>query len=162
MTSRPTKPPGWCNEARLGASPSLPRPTAAAVKSRPFANEHAKGLDDDSWYDFITRCQMKEVLVNPTVMVKKLIAVIGQIQVDSGLECPPLTGTTKPVNNVPEFDSKVWPVATTILSQEIGARIPDDVNIFIDEATKLPRSIDEIAVSVCEWLKRQAAKGATE
>jgi hypothetical protein len=30
------------------------------------------------------------------------------------------------------------------------------VNIFIDDATKLPRSIDETTVFVCELLKKQA------
>jgi hypothetical protein len=91
---------------------------------------------------------------------EKLIAILGQIQVDSGLECPPLTGATKPVENLPRFDSKVWPVATTILATEIGASIPNDVNIFVDDATKLPRSIDETATFVCELLKKQAEKEA--
>ena len=55
----------------------------------------------------------------------------------------------------------VWPVATTILSTEIGAPIPNDVNIFVDETTKLPRSIDETAAFVCELLKKQTDKEAT-
>ena len=67
---------------------------------------------------------------------------------------------TKPVENIPKFDSKVWPVATTILSIEIGATIPNDVNIFVDETTKLPRSIDETAAFVCELLKKQTEKEA--
>ena len=96
--------------------------------------------------------------MDPATLKEKLIAVLGQIQTDSGLECPPLTGATKPVGNIPKFDSKVWPVATTILSTEIGAPIPNDVNIFIDDKTKLPRSIDEAAAFVCELLKKQAEK----
>lgn len=91
-------------------------------------------------------------------MKEKLIAVLSQIQADSGLECPPLTGATKPVENIPKFDSKVWPVATTILSSEIGASIPNDVNIFVDETTKLPRSIDAMVIFVCELLKGQTEK----
>ena len=39
---------------------------------------------------------------------------------------------------------------------QIGAPIPNDVNIFVDQTTKLPRSIDEIAVFVCEMLKKRA------
>ena len=96
--------------------------------------------------------------MNPATLKEKLIAVLGQIQADSGLECPVLTGTTKPVENLPKFDSKVWPVATTILATEIGATIPNDVNIFVDETTKLPRSIDETAAFVCELLKKQSEK----
>jgi hypothetical protein len=90
----------------------------------------------------------------------KLIAVLSQIQSDSGLECPPLTGAIKPVDSIPKFDSKVWPVATTILSNEIGAAIPNDVNIFVDDITKLPLSIDETVALVCELLKKQAEKEA--
>jgi hypothetical protein len=98
--------------------------------------------------------------MDPVTLKQKLIAILSQIQVDSGLECPPLTGATKPIENIPKFDSKVWPVATTILATEIGASIPNDVNVFVDENTKLPRSIDEIAAFVCALLKRQAGKGA--
>ena len=97
--------------------------------------------------------------MSPAKLREKLITVIGQIQVDSGLECPQLTGTTKPVDTVAGFDSMVWPVATTILSTEIGAPIPNDTNIFVDETTKLPRSIDETAAFVHELLKKQPERG---
>ncbi len=93
--------------------------------------------------------------MDPVTLKETLIVVIGQIQANSGLECPPLTGATKPVETIPKFDSKVWPVATTILATEIGKTIPNDVNIFVDETTKLPRSIDETAIFVCELLKKQ-------
>lgn len=96
--------------------------------------------------------------MDPAALKDKLIAVLGQIQADSDLECPPLTGTTKPIESLPKFDSKVWPVATTILATEIGATIPNDVNIFVDETTKLPRSIDEMATFVCDLLKKQSEK----
>ncbi len=63
--------------------------------------------------------------MDPATLKEKLIAVLGQIQADSGLDCPPLTGATKPAENIPKFDSKVWPVATTILATEIGAHDPE-------------------------------------
>ena len=91
---------------------------------------------------------------------QKLIAVLRQIQADSSLDCPPLAGNTKPVEDLPGFDSKVWPVATTMLATEIGATIPNDVNIFIDETTKLPRSIDETAIFVCNVLKKHSEQEA--
>jgi hypothetical protein len=99
--------------------------------------------------------------MEPAALKEKLIAVLGQIQADSGLECPSLTGATKPIDNLPKFDSKVWPVATTILATAIGATIPNEVNIFVDETTKLPRSIDETAAFVCELLKKQSEKEAS-
>jgi hypothetical protein len=36
--------------------------------------------------------------------------------------------------------------------------IPNDVNIFVDERTKLPRSIDQTVTFVCELLKKQSEK----
>ena len=98
--------------------------------------------------------------MNPTLVKEKLISVLGQIQADSGLECLPLTGTVKPIEDLPKFDSKVWPVATTILATEIDAAIPNDVNIFVDQTTKLPRSIDETVVFVRDLLKKQSEREA--
>jgi hypothetical protein len=103
---------------------------------------------------------MKEMPMDPATLKEKLIAVLSRIQADSRLECPALTGATKPVENLPKFDSKVWPVATTILATAISATIPNDVNIFIDETTKLPRSIDETVAFVCDLLKKQSEKEA--
>ena len=91
---------------------------------------------------------------------EKFTTVLSQIQADSCLECPPLTGNTKPVEALPGFDSKVWPVATAMLATEIDAMIPNDVNIFVEEATKLPRSIDEIVVFVCDLLNKQSQQEA--
>lgn len=98
--------------------------------------------------------------MDPAIVKETLIKVLSQIQTDSGLECPPLTGAIKPVENLPKFDSKVWPVATTILATEINAEIPNDVNIFVDEATKLPRTIDETAAFVCHLIKKQSEQEA--
>ena len=87
--------------------------------------------------------------MDPVILKETLIAVIGQIQANSGLECPPLTGATKPAENIPKFDSKVWAVAATILATEIGKTIPNDVNIFVDKTTKLPRSIEQSSSANC-------------
>ena len=54
-----------------------------------------------------------------TAPESRLIAVLRQIQGDSGPECPPLTGATKPLENLPKFDSKVWPIAPTIHAKSI-------------------------------------------
>lgn len=93
--------------------------------------------------------------MDPDIVQKKVIDTLCQIQADSNLECPPLTGINKPTEDLANFDSIVWPVATTILATEIGVAIPDDTNIFINEITKLPRSIDEIAALLCDLPKNQ-------
>ena len=61
-------------------------------------------------------------------------------------------------NNAGRQYPKIWPVATTILSIDIDTEIPNDVNIFIDCTTKLPRSIDEIVAFMCESLKKETWK----
>lgn len=84
---------------------------------------------------------------------EKLIVVLQEIQRDSGLTCPNLTGANRPIADLPMFDSMVWPVATTLLAGALAATIPDEQNIFIDSKTKQPRSIDEIAVFVAELVQ---------
>jgi hypothetical protein len=93
--------------------------------------------------------------MDPAAVKEQLIAVITQIQVDSGLDCPILTGSTRPVGGVSKFDSKIWPVATTILATAIGVKIANDVNLFVNDDTKMPRSIDETAAFVCRLLAKQ-------
>ncbi|NKC11836.1 MAG: hypothetical protein GKR94_06430 [Gammaproteobacteria bacterium] len=97
----------------------------------------------------------------PATLKKKLIAVLEQIQIDSGLECSRLDGAVKPVEGIPQFDSKVWPVATTILAVEVGVAIPNNMNIFVDEVTKLPRSIDEIVVAISSLMQNTEKEVAT-
>ena len=96
--------------------------------------------------------------MNPSEVKERLAAVLRNIQVNSGLECPRLTGETKPVGDIPEFNSIVWIVAITLLSIETNVLIPNDVNIFIDENTKQPRSIDETTDFVCELAAKQPKK----
>lgn len=98
--------------------------------------------------------------MDPVTLKEKLLAVLVHIQDASHLECPPLTGASKPVDQIPKFDSKIWPVATTLLGIEIGTVIPNDVNLFVDERTKLPRSIDQAVAFICDLLKEQSEVGA--
>ena len=87
----------------------------------------------------------------------KLIAVLREVQELSGLECPTLTGTVRPVDSLSKFNSKVWAVATSLLADQIDIAIPNDANIFIDKLTKKPLSIDEAAELVCELIDREHA-----
>ena len=93
--------------------------------------------------------------MDSNLLRETLIAVLIQIQTDSGLECPPLTGETKPVEDIPQFDSKIYLVAISNLAEEIGAHIANDVDIFFDKKTKLNRTIDETVAFVCELLENQ-------
>ena len=94
--------------------------------------------------------------MDPNRMKEILIDALRETQDESDQECPPITGATKPTEELPAFDSKVWPVAISILVEKTGVTIPDDMNIFIDEATKEARSVDEIASFLCDTLKSQS------
>jgi hypothetical protein len=59
-----------------------------------------------------------------------LIAVLGEVQTLSGLENPPLSGSSVPPKALPKFDSTVWPVATNWLAKRLDVVIPNDVHIF--------------------------------
>jgi hypothetical protein len=80
----------------------------------------------------------------------KLVAVLEHIQAASGEDCPPLDGTVKPAEELPKFNSKVWAVAAGMLSVAIGAPIPPEANIFVNEATKEPLTIKQTVELVSE------------
>lgn len=82
---------------------------------------------------------------------RDLIAVIEEVQSESGLECPPLDGGTIPFADVPEFDSTVAPAAISLLAMRVGIPIPDDENIFMGPDGG-SRSIDQVALAVCNLM----------
>jgi len=91
--------------------------------------------------------------MNAAQVQKKLVEVLQVIQATSGLECPPINGTTKPIEALPEFDSKIWPVATGMLATELGIAIADDVNIFRQEKGCIALTIDEAVAMIMNMVK---------
>src|SRR5262245_4452778 len=81
---------------------------------------------------------------------KALVKVLETIQTNSGLACPNLTGSIKPVEDLEGFDSKVWPVAIGMLSAELDLEIADDLNIFASKDGKQAYSIDQAVELVCK------------
>jgi hypothetical protein len=59
-----------------------------------------------------------------------------------------LNGKSKPIEDLAEFDSKIWPVATAMLSKELGIIIADDVNIFREDRTRRALTLDETVAVV--------------
>jgi hypothetical protein len=96
-------------------------------------------------------------------MVKaKLIEVLQTVQSLSGEDCPAINGGTKPVEALPKFTSKVWPVAAGMLGIALGKSIPCEANIFVDEETKVPLAINQTVALVLKILEAQEAKEAEE
>ena len=95
--------------------------------------------------------------MNPTAVKAKLIEVLQNIQAASGLDCPPIIGTTKPLEALPKFDSKIWPVAIGMLAANLGITIADDVNIFRIKKSNIALTIDESVKMIVELAAAQAA-----
>lgn len=102
--------------------------------------------------------------MNTDLVKTKLIDVLQVIQADSGLTCPPITNKSKPVDDLPEFDSKIWPVATGMLAVALGIDIPPDINIFRIDKTCTALAIEEIVALVVTLIETQieTAKRANE
>lgn len=96
-----------------------------------------------------------EVFMNAALVQTKLVGVLQNIQAASGLDCPQITGTTKPLEALPNFDSKIWPVAICMLAAELGITIAEDVNIFSHEKGCVPMTIDETVAMVVELANKQ-------
>lgn len=94
--------------------------------------------------------------MDPTLIRQKLIETLVRIQLDSGLPCPPIVGGTQPIEELEKFDSKMWPVATGMLSTVIGVEIPVTMNIFRIKGTKTAMTIDETVALVCKLATPQA------
>lgn len=85
-----------------------------------------------------------------------LVEVLQTIQATSELDCPPLTGNTKPLEVLPQFDSKIWPVAIGMLSIKLDVQIPPDTNIFMEDGCTNALTIDEIVAKVVKITEAQA------
>jgi hypothetical protein len=86
--------------------------------------------------------------MNAALIHATLVEVLQNIQATSELECPPLGGATKPIEELQKFDSKIWPVAIGMLGAKLGINIANDVNIFRQDDSCIALTIDEIVAKV--------------
>lgn len=89
-----------------------------------------------------------------------LIQVISDIQKNSALTCPPLEGTTIPLSDVPQFDSKIGAAAASKLAKALVVEIPNTVNIFVDNKSKANLTIDQtvaLVVRISQPIVKDAA-----
>ena len=64
-----------------------------------------------------------EIQMDAALIQTTLVEVLQNIQATSELECPPLGGATKPIEELPKFDSKIWPVAIGMLGAKLGINV---------------------------------------
>ena len=93
--------------------------------------------------------------MDPNIVKAKLIEVLQAVQSLSGEDCPEIDGTTRPVESLPKFTSKIWPVAAGMLGIALGKSIPCEANIFVDEQSKQPLAINQTVALVLKILETQ-------
>lgn len=93
--------------------------------------------------------------MSPDDVRTALKSVIGDIQSALGETCPALGDDVIPSKVMPEFDSTVWPAATTMLAKRLGVIIPNDVHIFGGKAKAPLLTLGQTIDLVC---KRHQAK----
>ncbi len=95
--------------------------------------------------------------MNKDTIKSALCDVIEEIQTISGLDCPALSGGTKPARDVKDFISEVWPIATAMLGAKLGVDIPKDENLFCDKDKSLC-SIDQCVQKVLKIAEKNTKK----
>ena len=96
--------------------------------------------------------------MEPSAVRAKLVEVLNVVQTLSGETCPKIGDATRPVEALPKFTSKIWPVAAGMLGIALGKSIPCEVNIFVDERTKIPLTISQTVAMVIKLVEEQEAE----
>lgn len=98
--------------------------------------------------------------MDPTDVQKQLMDVLTTIQAISQEACPALDPTVRPAEELPKFNSKVWPVAAGMLGAALGKEIPPEINLFVDDVTKQALTIAQTVALVCALIKEADAQAA--
>lgn len=93
--------------------------------------------------------------MDPEVVKAKLIEVLTNVQTLSGETCPTIDEGTRPVETLPKFTSKIWPVAAGMLGIALGKSIPCEANLFVDEQSKTPLTIGQTVMLVIKLVEEQ-------
>ncbi|MDE0069114.1 MAG: hypothetical protein OXO48_05330 [Caldilineaceae bacterium] len=78
-------------------------------------------------------------------IVGAVIQTVAQVQEASGRERGAIDASTRPLRDVEGFDSLCGLEATVLLSESLGAALPDDYNPFISKDGNRALSVGEIA-----------------
>jgi hypothetical protein len=91
--------------------------------------------------------------VDRFLVLEALVATLKEVQGLMGQPCPSLSGTTVPINELPMFDSKVWPVAFGMVGEKLKVEVPVDINVFRQEKTKTPNTIDQTVTAILKAIQ---------
>lgn len=91
-----------------------------------------------------------------------IVKTLQKVQDASGLPCPALAGGDVPRRVLEQFDSTVWPVATSWIARELGVTIDNDVHVFGGKKGGPLLTIDQSAALICQHTVDQAYAEAAE
>ncbi len=94
--------------------------------------------------------------MNISDATKLVIEVVSDIQSHSGRQSIALTGKSRPIGDLPGFDSLNGIEATTELAYRLGCEFSDG-NLLVDETDNRALSIEEIASRICETAKTKVS-----
>lgn len=85
-----------------------------------------------------------------------LIATLSEVQQLMGQPCPPLSANCVPINDLPKFDSKVWPVAFGLVGLKLNVEVPVEINVFRQEQTRIPNNIEQTVTAILKAIQLKA------
>jgi len=93
-----------------------------------------------------------------TEIIKVIVDVLQEIQSISGRPSTEINANTRPISDLPQFDSLNGVEATVELSTRLGFDLPQ-VNAFINDEGNSALTVSEIADAICETA---TSKGTAE
>lgn len=91
-----------------------------------------------------------------------IVKTLQKVQDVSGLPCPSLAGGDVPRRVLEQFDSTVWPVATSWIAKELGVKIDNDVHVFGGKNGGALLTINQSAEVICSHVAEQSYAVAAE
>lgn len=78
-----------------------------------------------------------------------IVGALMDIQTMSGRELVEIKSTTRPIGDLPGFDSLNGVEATIEIGVRLDFEVPPDVNLFVDESGNAASTVTDIVDRVC-------------
>jgi hypothetical protein len=110
----------------------------------------------------LVRMSLRMILMTIDEVRAAIIKTLQKVQDVSGLPCPSLAGNDVPRRVLEQFDSTVWPVATSWIAKELGVNIDNDVHVFGGKNGGPLLTISQSASVICDHLAQLSFAVAAE
>jgi acyl carrier protein len=98
--------------------------------------------------------------MNPDAVRQALVEVIYEFAVLSGEAAIELSGDTRPMTDLSDFDSLRCVEVATHLFAKFDLELKEDVTLFFDAKASMARSIDEISKAIVEKYSDEVSNDA--